>query len=455
MKKAVRLAACVIFYLLFLFADGAVLGADSRGYIEMIAAREPVYPLFLAAFRCLFNNGAELFAAAFIQSLLQGLAVFLTVDYVREKFQVPLVPEILMYLTHAGAALLIRFASERGAVFSTMIMTEGITMSLWLIFMVLLFKAVYSEKYRDLYWVPLLLAIMFDTRKQMAAGYVIFVIVIFFTGIRRFEKKKWLKRTALALGLSMLSIIVAVAGTRLYNLMLRGEFAQNTRDMNLVLTTTLYVADEDDGRLIDDPAAKEVFDETVKSLKSSESNISFAPSDLSGLAEHYEEHYDVITIDTTKDLFEDNAVKRGFAPGMEAQKEADRMSAVIVKSLMTDNLTKYMKIYAASLLTGFVNTIAHRNRFLNIVAFALYAAYIFMLIKCYRKKELRDTADTALTVLIAIAVNTGVTAAVIFCQSRYMIYNMAIFYMLFILMGFNLWGSGFKNEGIKRHNKKA
>ena len=167
MKKAVRLAACVIFYLLFLVADGAVLGADSRGYIEMIAAREPVYPLFLAAFRCLFNNGAELFAAAFIQSLLQGTAVFLTVEYVREKFQVPLVPEILMYLTHAGAALLIRFASERGAVFSTMIMTEGLTMPLWLIFMVLLLKAVHSEKYRELFWVPILLAVMFDTRKQM------------------------------------------------------------------------------------------------------------------------------------------------------------------------------------------------------------------------------------------------------------------------------------------------
>ncbi|MBO6299782.1 MAG: hypothetical protein J6N53_13155 [Lachnospiraceae bacterium] len=41
-----------------------------------------------------------------------------------------------------------------------------------------------------------------------------------------------------------------------------------------------------------------------------------------------------------------------------------------------------------------------------------------------------------LFVLLAILVNVGVAAALIFCQTRYMIYNMALFYVAGILM---LW----------------
>ena len=111
------------------------------------------------------------------------------------------------------------------------------------------------------------------------------------------------------------------------------------------------------------------------------------------------------------------------------------MSGVIVKSLFADNLGTYIKVYLASFLNGIINTVAKRNTLLDIYAFAaviivlLMSLYLLFVKNIPGAKEKRASGRGGLYILIAMAVNTGVAAALIFCQSRYMIYNMALFYM--------------------------
>ena len=59
-SSRIRLVCCIAFYLAFCFVFGVQMGADSRGYINMVSAREPVYPLFLWAFRSLFGENLYL-----------------------------------------------------------------------------------------------------------------------------------------------------------------------------------------------------------------------------------------------------------------------------------------------------------------------------------------------------------------------------------------------------------
>ena len=65
----IRLACCVVFYLAFCFVFGVQMGADSRGYINMVSAREPVYPLFLWAFRSLFGENLYLWIVIILRNL--------------------------------------------------------------------------------------------------------------------------------------------------------------------------------------------------------------------------------------------------------------------------------------------------------------------------------------------------------------------------------------------------
>ena len=430
----IRCIVCLIFYASFCFIFGPVLGADSRGYINMIAAREPLYPLILAFFRLIFPESIYLNAVVLFQNILQAFAVCFCVEFFKKRFELNEAVTVLMYIIHFGVAVMCQFISERGAVYSNMIMTEGITMSLWIIFITLLIKAVLDDSKMAYVFVMVVLTLMMAARKQMAVGYIVTMAAVVLCRIGRDNIKKYLTRAVLVaagLGLSVL-LVFGIMGV--YNFALRGKFAKNTRDMNLVLTTTLYVADRDDAKLIDDDAAKALFSETMSILDKNGSNISYAGSGWESLAEHYEYHYDLITIDTTKDLFEEYARNEGYSDEMEIQAEADRLSGVIVRSLVVDNLGKYVKIYISSVLTGLVNTVAHKSTLLNIYAFVVYVTAIVMIVLCYFKKELRDTSDTALIVTGAILVNVGVTAALIFCQSRYMIYNMALFYMVLLLM---------------------
>lgn len=430
----IRCIVSLAFYASFCFIFGPTLGADSKGYINMIAAREPVYPLILAFFRVIFPDSIYLNVVVLFQNVIQALAVCFCVEFFKKRFELNNIVAVLMYLIHFGVAIMCQFISERGAIYSNMIMTEGVTMSLWIIFITLLIKAVLDDSKPAYISVAIVLTIMMATRKQMAVGYIVTMAAVVLCRIGRDNIKKYLIRIVLvAAGLGV-SVMLVFGIMGIYNFALRGKFAKNTRDMNLVLTTTLYVADKDDVSLIDDEVARKLFAETMSILDKNGSNISYAGKGWESLAEHYEYHYDLITIDTTKDLFEEYARNEGYSDEMEIQTEADRLSGVIVKSLIMDNLGKYVRIYFSSVLTGLVNTVAHKSTLLNIYAFVVYVMTIVLIVLCYFNKSLRDTADASLIVVGTVFANVGVTAALIFCQSRYMIYNMALFYMVLLLM---------------------
>ncbi len=430
-----RLLGCAIFYLVFCFAFGIYIGSDSRGYIEMISAREPVYPLFLLLWRSIFGEGIYLWVVILLQNLLQAFCVWYCCEHLWKRFSESRLTLAALYAVHAGVAFLCQFLAERGAIYSSNILTEGITVSLWLLAMTLLIEGVLDWDKKKLLWLLLLLAVLTDTRKQMAVGYPALAAAVFFGRMKKDSFKLWLKRVLLTAGGILLSLILALGGTRLYNYVLRGSFAANTRDMNLVLTTTLYVADPEDVALIEEDAVRTLFERTMKLLDAKGSNYRYAEPGWSALEAHYEENFDRITVDTTGPLFVDYAKERGFAEGMEAEGEADRMSLVIVKSLFFHNLGRYLKVYGASILNGLVNTVAKRHPLLDLYAFAVILLLGVLVFLGFRKEENREAARGGLFVLLALFCNTMVAAALIFCQSRYMIYNMALFYMALLWMG--------------------
>ena len=430
------MVCCIAFYLAFCFVFGVQMGADSRGYINMVSAREPVYPLFLWAFRSLFGENLYLWIVIILQNLIMAVAVWWSTEELGKRFSLPGIVQAGMIGVYFGVACICQFLAERGAIYSNMIMTEGITISMWLFFMGLVFRVVLDENKKALVAALLLAAVMMDTRKQMAVGYITICAAMFFGRMGKDALKEYLKKLVIVVCGCVLSLVLALGGTRLYNFVLRGDFVQNTRDMNLVLTTTLYAADKEDATLIEEESVRELFVLTMEKLEETESNYRFAGSGWRALEEHYENHFDVITIDTTGHLYIDYAVERGFAEGIEAEQEADRMSAVIVRSLFADNLGTYLRIYGASILNGLINTVAKRSSLLDWYALAAYIGYIALMLMCLRKEACRTEGMVGVFVLLAVLINVGVAAALIFCQTRYMIYNMALFYVAGILM---LW----------------
>jgi len=445
-KKYIPLAVCLLFYMTFCFVFGVQVCADSDGYIQMIPEREPVYPLFLALLRKVFGEDGYFSVVIIIQNLFMAISVYLLCDFVTKELRLSQLCEYALISMHFAVAILCQFAAGRGSIYPNSILTEGLALPLWTLFAYFMWKGILKEDMKSVIIAAILTAVMMDVRKQMAVGYIALcgsVILCFLF------HKGYFKKVAITIAVCVLSVLLALCGTRLYNFCLRGAFAQNTRDMNLVLTTSLYVADPEDASLIEDDVTRQLFVKTMNILDEKECIYKYAPSGWRGLEEHYADSYDKITVDTTGQLFRDYAASQGLTDSMEIDKEADRMSSVIVQSLLKDNASKYVKIYMASMANGFVNTVAKRNSVLDWYALFAYAIYVTLTIICLINRKHRKAGKIGLMAMLGIIANVGVTAALIFCQSRYMMYNMALFYMGLIVMLYAL----IIDDGPSRRNK--
>lgn len=430
-KNVIAVSVISVFYMTFCFVFGVKICADSRGYMEMVSAREPVYPLFLAFLRLIFGKAHYLWPAIILQNVLMIIAVSVSTLWLKKEFSLNWIITYIMIAMHFSVVVLCQFVAKRSSVYSNSILTESLALPLWIILVLLVWKCIITEQNKYIIYAAILTALMMDIRKQMAVGFILICATVFIVYIGR---KGFFKKFGIAILSCVIGVAIAILGTRVYNLALRGEFVQNTRDMNLVLTTTLYVADLEDAKLIDDNGARELFVNIMRTLDHRKANIKYAGSGLTGLQEHYASSYDVITIDTTADAFVDYAIGHGYHEGLEAEAEADRLSGEIVNALLMDNLSAYGKIYLSSLIEGFVNTVAKRHRVLDIYAVVAYILYLILTVLCLSRNRTRKAGLIGLTVLMGILANVCVTAALIFCQTRYMMYNMGLFYIAGILM---------------------
>lgn len=425
-----------LFYLLFALIFPIFTDNDTVSYVNMSSTREPVYSLFLWIFRSIFGTDIYMRVVVIIQNLLMAFAVFKICSYAQKKLFLPIWSSYVFLGIHFMVAIMNQFLAGRSAAYPNSIITEGITLSLFLLFIHATMEAMLTQSLKYVLFATLYAALLMDTRKQMLICFIILFGALFFGWMKQ---KEYFKKMGLSLLIMAGGLLLAMGGTKLYNYALRGEFSGSTRNMNLVLTTSLYICDREDVSLIEEEAIQDLFLETFDTLDAKELNISYAEDGWSGLAYHYTISFDQITCDVTEKTFVENAIERGFEEGMKAEEEADRMSSVIVSSLLKDNLSKYIRIYFASFMEGLINTVAKRHPILDLYSIFAYILYLALTVKMMIKKETRIIGLSSLLVLLSILVNIGVTAALIFCQTRYMIYNMALFYMMLFAMLLHLF----------------
>ena len=106
----------------------------------------------------------------------------------------------------------------------------------------------------------------------------------------------------------------------------------------------------------------------------------------------------------------------------------------MTQSLLPVCLPSIIGCFFDNLLSGLVTTVAVRTPVLVIFSLCLYGGYLFLLLFLLKKGGRREVTIFSALVLLSILVNVGVVSAVIFCQSRYTIYNMPLFYMSGLLM---------------------
>lgn len=428
------LGISLVFYLIFACFDGAVICVDSPGYLEMNLTREPLYPLFLALFRALFYgilHDDYLVAAVFAQSILAAVAAWSLAAFFNREFHLSKAVSLLILGIPMAVSLLCRFAAGRGSMYSNSILTEGLTVSCFLLFFRCLFAYVIRHSRNSLLACAFLSFLMISTRKQMIISLILLVVCIFFVSVK---EKKVRKGMAAALLCSFGILLCSTCLDLGYNYVLRGKAVRHSGDTRFLTTMAFYTAGREDSQYIEDKDIQELFLKIYDICEENGYLKTHAKKGWLNRVSHFGDHYDHIQIDTMWPLINAYAGEISTGDAVDVNTNTDLIMNRINAAVLPHNILKVAATFFDNFLSGLVTTVAQRKPILIGYTCFIYLFYIFLLLYHIRQREDNRLCLLALLTLLSIFFNVGLVSLVIFCQTRYTIYNMALFYICLLLM---------------------
>ena len=428
----VSLFLCFSFYLFFAFFDGPVICVDSPSYISMQSSSEPLYPLLLAFARIIFKafpEGVDLYFVVLFQSLLAAAAAFVLTKYLKKELKLSKAGAFFILGIPLAVSLLCRFAARRGSMYSNSILTEGITISLYLIFFRHLLEYVYHQRQKSLVWCMGLCFFMISARKQMIIALMMLVFSILFIAV-------WKKSLTYGL-LTVTGSFVLVLGASAildigYNYMVRGEKMIHSGDVRFITTVAFYTATGEDVILIEDPQVGELFGEIWGQCEEQGYLRNSAGQGWSNRVSHFGDHYDHIQIDTMWPMVNSHVQGNYECRQEQISEYADQIMKEISRAVIPAHFSEVLGIFADNFLAGLILTVSQYHVVFIYYSGAVYLFYLIMVVLLVKRGKEGKTATFAIWTFLSILVNVSLVSLVIFCQTRYTIYNMPLFYMSLI-----------------------
>lgn len=420
------LAIVTVFYLFFAFYDGAVICVDSPSYIGMSISREPLYPIILAFFRSLFSNFSSDFyltATAFFQSILAALTTWAFAVYALKEFKLTKLFSLIILITPPVVSLLCRFAAKRGSMYSNSILTEGIAIPCYFLFFRCLMEFLLHQRKKALIFCCLLAFLLISTRKQMAIALIMLVIGILYHFIKERRYLKGIIISFLCMAGILLSTVLLDLG---YNYVLCGELTKHSGDTRFITTMALYTADRNDAQFINDKEIQNLFLQIYDICDENGYLKNSAGQGWLNRVSHFGDYYDCIQIDTLRPMVSQFASERRDNL-VDASEYGDQIMDTINHSIIPHHIPEILGTFADNFLSGLVTTVAKRNSILIWYSLFIYLFYFTLLAWHIGVGKNQKTILFATFTLISIFVNVSLVSLVIFCQTRYTIYNMALF----------------------------
>lgn len=480
------LAPCVIgafFCFLFLFY-GVGQYPDSATYIGYNTSREPLYPLFLKVCRRLAGKEHFLWLAALLQNVLAFFANWYLYRFFAGQFRLNLLFRIAALLVILAPHLFTSVFTPSGIVLTNAILSEGLTISLYPLFATLLLEAFYREKkgyYLAASYVTALLL-------SLARGQLMPMLLVWFVvSAAAFARSAAASRgaeadmqqsagqepdmqTAGAKGQAsvlksakeqrpgrgmdakricaiLLALFVATAlgfvlrqsAMRCYHESMTGGVVQTNTGGNVtLLTNVLYSADEEEvaaaEEALSDRDAAYLHDIYMQ-MKEQGLCASDADSGFHARILHHEDSHDKIKFGILSVLLTSGVrqewyeLPEGSKDGLEMTVDEDKMAGRLMKAVLPHSAGSFLATYLYVAAGGFVRTVSLLSPVFSVYALLIYVVAAALMCYLFKRKSGSDGAWLMAAVLLMTAANVCATALTIMCLSRYMIYNMTLFYL--------------------------
>lgn len=427
------LAGVSIYYFFFLGESGFAYTNDSLGYLEIGFDRFPVYTMLFQLF--LKTAGPELYQlyVVYFQGLLAVISVMALLLFLSHRFHPAKWEVLLIY-----AALLLPYGidtlwNEPRYVYTHYIVTEGVTYSLYYLFVVCLLHFLLNRRQSGLLWSLFLITLMCCTRTQLMICYPITAIGILYVYWNNLRKICF---SFLLFICSVLSISIINNG---YHWYYQGDFEPSSVNEFTLFTNLIFVSDAEDILLIEDEESSRLFREIFEQSYSLHYNYDFAPATFTGLSDTLVDSHDKIKFDILYPVMQEYTASLG----LESEWKEDLLQRDLLKSMSSklrqDNLGKWLLTCAAlvprALMLSF-NPVTPPQILNLCYAYALLmtlmiAFYITMRLVQYKKFTPPLLSLSA--VYILLLTNAAGLSVSLYGLSRYTNYNLGLIYIMLFL----------------------
>lgn len=446
-KKKIKINtidALVLLYLLglfgfFFFGFEVKEYSDSFQLLNQFPTRDPGYGLLLKLCRDVFTQAFFLKALGFIQNGLAVVSIWFLGRYIVKAFRFPdffkLIVAGLLTLPH----IMTPFASSTHLILTNAVLTEGVSISLFYLWIILMLRLLYEKSIWNDAGALLMALLLSLIRGQLMVCLLVWLLAM---GIRLIAQRRavWVLMAAAALAAVFALRTGIVRG---YN----DHFWQMNTDTfagkAMMVANVLYVAQPEDAEKLETPYLKELCREILTAMEADGITFADAEGNILDKAMFHNDVHDKINFE----YFE--PVVRAWLKDTEGLDEmnylylmyrVDEVAAEMMKELLPQVLGDYVQNYLLVAGLGFLRSIAVEWVWLIPYAAGMYLLGLggssYLLI---RKKGSR-AAWFMLLMLLLIGGNVLATALMLQCISRYMIYNFPLFYIALLAMAGELFG---------------
>lgn len=438
----------VFFGALFLTGEPVYTG-DTFQYENQMVMREPGYALLIQLLRLISPDGHYRLLTA-LQCVTAIAANTVVIAFFRRRFDLNLPFSFLFAAVLLAPHIMTPVFASTHLVLTNALMTEGILFSLYPLAVVSLLDMMWSgkpvgkESMRTIGLFFLLSLI----RGQMMVLFVVWFLVGYVmavknatektdrtrSGLDTFQLAENIARQGLVAAVAVIVLVFAARTVliRTYNYCEQGLFVDTASGKAMSFANILYVADREDGMAIADNGLRELFYEMYDSADADRMNEKYAPSGILNKAAYHEKCHDELNFT----YFAEPAKRYvGERQGIYTDRYQELMIAIdevadqLSKQLMPEVAVRYLRNYLNVTALGFVRTVAYENPVLSWYALFIYMAAVALTVWLWRKGRGGMAASFMAVVLLTIVGNVCATALMIQCISRYMIYNLPLFYM--------------------------
>ena len=444
---------CVVFAILALifgyfafFHDVMELG-DSFQYLNQMVPREPIYSILMKILTGIFGEGYG-FPLAVLQNTLAVVAVYWIYVRITDLFCLPCLFEWVTLGVLLAPHLITPLAAKTGMIITNSVMTEGIALSLyyiWLGMVLTLLLGRYKEKQtKSMVLCGLLSLLLAMIRGQFLVCIVVWLVVGLFVLLLQRDYKK--------MGFLLVGCLLILIGktymTKAYHYLESGLFVNTTSGKPMMLANVLFLSDLEDGADIENENLKNAYENMVRLVDEQKLSIRYVAGNIIDIAQFHEYGHEIINFDIIDPQIEAVVGEVDGVTSLDYERMLviiDGYAADIIGDVLPNILPEFIQNYFVIAALGFVRSIAIDRWVLPMYALIMYAIAIVLAILLLKRDRKSEGAYFMLLTLMLICGTVFGTSIMIQCISRYMIYNLPFFYIAGMVMLTEVW-SGRKGK---------